>query len=128
MDIDRKGVSLSIEKIDNRNFFLTLKAVGKITHEDYNNIIPMIEGAIKGVRDPKIRALINLNEFDGWADLQAVWDDMKFGLDHKHDFKKIAVICDGKWQEMMVKVVSWFMDGEIQKFDSLKSALDWLKD
>jgi hypothetical protein len=128
MFIDNRGVSVGIERVGSRDFFLTIKAVGQITHEDYLHILPVIEGAIKGVRDPKINALINLAEFEGWADLEAIWDDIKFGIEHRKEFNKIAVICDGSWQELMIKAVSIFMSGEVREFQSLNSAKEWLLD
>ncbi len=41
MSIKKHGLSIGIERVDN-NFFLSLKAVGKLTHEDYETITPMI--------------------------------------------------------------------------------------
>ena len=35
--MNRHGLSIGIERVDN-NFFLSLKAVGKLTHEDYKKI------------------------------------------------------------------------------------------
>ena len=53
--VQRHGLSIGIERINSR-FFLTLKVIGKLTHEDYGTITPMIESALEGVKTPKIRA------------------------------------------------------------------------
>jgi len=42
---------MSIDRIDNR-FYLSLKAVGKLTHEDYKVITPMIDSALNGIKKP----------------------------------------------------------------------------
>ena len=38
MSIDKHGLTVGIDRIDNR-FYLTLKAVGKLTHEDYKLLL-----------------------------------------------------------------------------------------
>ncbi len=40
MSVIRHGLSIGIERVNNE-FFLSLKAVGKLTHEDYKKITPM---------------------------------------------------------------------------------------
>lgn len=46
MEITKHGISVGIERMDDE-FYVTLKAVGKLTHHDYEIITPMIEGAIE---------------------------------------------------------------------------------
>ena len=65
MKTERHGVSIGIERTGD-NFFLTLRAVGKLTHEDYQTITPMLDSALEGVTAPKIRALIDGTELQGW--------------------------------------------------------------
>ena len=127
MSIEKSGISIGIER-DNNNIFLKLKAVGKLTHEDYKYMVPMIEGTIIGIRDVEIDALIDIREFNGWGDIEAVWDDFKFGLDHRKEFKKIAMIGDSKWQSMMAKVISLFMEGEVKFFHNEESGMEWLRE
>lgn len=42
MNTKRHGLSIGMER-SGINFFLTLKASGKLTHEDYDAITPMID-------------------------------------------------------------------------------------
>ena len=49
MDIIRHGLSIGIERVNNE-FFLSLKATGKLTHEDYEKINPMIDSTLEGVK------------------------------------------------------------------------------
>jgi hypothetical protein len=38
--------------------------VGKLTHEDYNTITPLIDSALDGVKDPKVKVFgIVLNDY-----------------------------------------------------------------
>lgn len=124
MKITRHGVSIGIERVDS-HFFLTLKAVGKLTHEDYQTINPLLDSALKGIKDPKIKVFFDGSEFEGW-ELRAAWDDLKLGLKHGSEFDKIAIYGNKKWLEYTAKMGSWFISGEVKYFDDANKALGWL--
>jgi hypothetical protein len=126
MNIQRHGISIGIEKIGN-NFFLTLKASGKLTHADYEIITPMIDAALSGVKQPEIKALIDGTELEGWEP-RAAWDDFKLGLKHGNEFVKIAIYGNKGWQEIAAKVGSWFVAGEMKYFENEAAALEWLSE
>ncbi len=119
------GLSIGIERFEN-DFFLSLKAIGKLTHEDYEIITPMIDSALAQVKDPKVNVLMDATELEGW-ELRAAWDDFKLGLKHNNEFRKIAIYGNKNWQKISAKLGSWFMSGEIQYFDNLQDALNWVK-
>jgi hypothetical protein len=128
MSIIRHGLAIGIERFGNDNtFFLTLKACGKLTHDDYNKINPMVDAALEGVKDPKIKAFIDGSELEGW-EARAAWDDFKFGLKHGRQFEKIAIFGNKKWQEYTAKVGSWFVSGEVKYFENADDALSWLQE
>lgn len=122
----RHGLSIGIERI-NDEFFLSLKAVGKLTHEDYKIITPLIDSALKGVSHPKIKAIIDGTEMEGWEP-RAAWDDFKLGLKHGSEFEKIAIYGNKNWQVICAKMGSWFISGEVKYFESDSSALAWLQE
>jgi len=126
MNIIRHGLSIGIERV-NDEFLLSLKATGKLTHEDYEKINPMIDSALEGVKDPDIKVFIDGSDFEGW-ELRAAWDDLKLGLKHGNDFDKIAIFGSKKWQEYTAKVGSWFVSGEVQYFEEADEALTWLQE
>ena len=126
MTIKKHGLSIGIERIDS-TFFLSLKAIGKLTHEDYQTINPMIDAALEGVKDPKIKVFVDGTELEGW-ELRAAWDDFRLGLKHCSEFEKIAIIGNKKWQEYTAKMGSWFISGEVKYFEAESEALDWLQD
>ena len=125
MPVTRHGLSIGIERVNNE-FFLSLKASGKLTHEDYNKINPMIDAALKGVKDPKVKVFIDGSELEGW-ELRAAWDDFKLGLKHGSEFDKIAIFGNKKWQEYAAKVGPWFISGEVKYFEDANTALIWLQ-
>lgn len=124
MSIQQHGLSIGINRTDNL-FFLTLKAVGTLTHEDYETITPMLESALAGVTDPKINALIDGTELEGWEP-RAAWDDLKLGVKHGREFKKIAIVGNKKWQQIAAKVGNWFIGGDVKYFDDETEALGWV--
>ncbi len=124
MTFKRHGLSIGIERT-NDNFFLTLKAIGKLTHKDYEIITPMIDSALSGVKEPKVKVLIDGTELEGW-DARAAWDDFKLGLKHGNEFDKIAIYGNKKWQEITAKVGGWFISGEIKYFENVTDAITWL--
>ena len=125
MSITRHGLTIGTENIGNE-IFLSLKACGKLTHEDYNRINPMVDAALEGVKDPKIKAYIDASQLEGW-EARAAWDDFKFGLKHGRQFEKIAIFGNKKWQEYSVKIGSWFVSGEVKYFEDEDEALEWLQ-
>ena len=124
MSTQRHGLSIGIERVNN-DFFLYLKAVGTLTHKDYQAITPLIDSALGAVTEPRVKALIDASELDGW-ELRAAWDDFRLGLRHGNEFVKIAVYGKKNWQQVLARVGAWFVSGEVQYFDSREGALDWL--
>jgi hypothetical protein len=125
MSIVRHGISIGIERTG-EHFFLSLKATGKLTHEDYKIITPLIDSALESVKDPKVRVFIDGSELEGW-ELHAAWDDFKLGLKHGSEFEKIAIYGNKKWQEYASKIAAWFVSGEVKFFESADDALAWLE-
>jgi len=126
MTIQRHGLSIGIERFNNE-FFFTLKAIGKLTHEDYETITPMLDSAVAEVKQPEIKALIDATELEGW-ELRAAWDDFKLGLKHGRQFKKIAIVGNKNWLEMSAKIGSWFVSGDVEYFDNEAAAITWLNE
>lgn len=118
-------LSIGIERFGN-DVFLKLKAVGKLTHEDYQTITPMIDSALAEVREPKVRMFIDTTAMEGWEP-RAAWDDFKLGLKHGNGFQKVAIQGNRKWQETVAKIGSWFIAGEAKFFDNKADAMECLK-
>ncbi|NOQ15806.1 MAG: STAS/SEC14 domain-containing protein, partial [Methyloprofundus sp.] len=102
------------------------KAVGKLTHADYEIINPMIDSALAGISAPRIKALVDGTELEGW-ELRAAWDDFQLGLKHGSEFDKIAIYGNKKWQEYTAKIGSWFISGDVKFFQDYDAALQWLQ-
>jgi hypothetical protein len=123
-EIYEHGINIGISRVRNQ-FFVKMKIVGRLTHDDYEMITPLLENALNGVEHPNISLLIDATNFEGWS-LQAVWDDLKLGLKHNKDFYKIALVGNKSWQEYGVKISNWFSKGSIEYFEKTDDALAWL--
>lgn len=126
MKLKRHGLSIGIESTGDE-FFLSLKAQGKLTHKDYETIIPMIDSALAEVKEPKVKALIDATELEGW-EARAAWDDFKLGLKHGNEFEKVAIYGNKNWQKLVSKIGSWFISGEIKYFENDDDAISWLNE
>ncbi|MGK0498593.1 MAG: hypothetical protein ACJAYG_000224 [Oceanicoccus sp.] len=119
------GLSIGIRWLGD-DCYLRIKIVGKLAHEDYLIIVPMLENALAGIDKPRIKVLVDALEFNGW-ELRAAWDDLKLGLKHGREFEKIALVANKRWEKMMAKVGGWFIAGDMQSFDDNKQAIKWLQ-
>lgn len=124
MTSQHHGLSIGIARTGDE-FLVTLKATGKLTHADYQTITPMLDEALNDVKAPKVKALIDASEMEGW-ELRAAWDDLKLGLKHSYEFEEIAIVGNKDWQEKAAKIAGWFTSGETQYFDSFEDAHQWL--
>ncbi len=122
-----KALTVGIGRVGDE-LVLRMNIHGKLTHEDYEAFIPVIENALVGIKEPKIKALIDARDFDGWES-KAAWDDLKFGIKHAKEFTKIAWVGNKKWQKYMVKISDWFSwltGAEMEYFENIEDANEWL--
>lgn len=124
MSISRHGISIGMEQ-SGSDFYMTFSVIGKLTHADYEVITPIIDSAMEGVTSPRIKALIDIRELEGW-EARAAWDDFKLGLKHGREFDRVAVVGSQRWAGAAAKVGSWFMSGEVKSFAEVDEALAWL--
>lgn len=120
------GLSVDIEG-KGSEFFLTLKAVGKLTHEDYKAITPKIDSALSQVKHPVISILIDSIELQG-VGFKGVFDDLKLGKKHNNELKKVAIYGNKKWQSNIAKIGNNAVSGEMAYFENATAAIEWLEE
>lgn len=107
---------------------LILKATGKLTDRDYKELlIPRLESIIREYG--KASVLFEMgDEFRGW-EAEALWDDARFGLAHRNDFDKMAVVGGPGWVEWGLRLAKLIMSGEIKSFSPAEreEATHWIK-
>lgn len=119
-----KAFSYELIRNDNQ-FYCYVKVIGRLSHEDYENFIPTFESVLKDIKDPKVKVLADITKLEGW-DIQAAWDDIKFGLSHNNEFEKIAVVGHSSLYEYGVKISNWFTPYEMKYFSNIDEAKAWL--
>ena len=124
MKIKTHGIGLSIKK-HNNSLFIEIHMIGKLTHEDYQTFIPILNKALKEAQKLQINMLVDMRKFKGWK-LRAALDDMIFGLKYRNAFDKIAIVGNKKWEEISVKIFTPLMRGKVKFFKTYKKALIWL--
>ncbi|SDK63345.1 STAS/SEC14 domain-containing protein [Microbulbifer yueqingensis] len=124
MTIQRHGLSVGLERTDDE-LFLSLHVRGKLTHKDYETMVPILESALAGIRNPKINVFFDARELEGW-EARAAWDDLKLGLKHGRQFNRIAMVGHERWQELATRVGGWFIGGEARFFEDEHAAMAWL--
>jgi stage II sporulation SpoAA-like protein len=94
---------------------LEVTASGKLTDEDYQQrFIPEIERLTQQHR--KIRLLFEMTQFHGWEP-KAAWDDLKFGMNHRNDIERIAMVGDKKWQHWLSGFAKPSTAAKVRYFD-----------
>ncbi|EDK26195.1 hypothetical protein VSWAT3_06911 [Vibrionales bacterium SWAT-3] len=126
MSIERHGISVGIERVSGETI-IVFKAKGKLTHDDYQAMIPILKTTIKEIDSSALKMMVDISTLTGWG-LRAAWDDFKLGLELNSKIDKIAICGDKSWQELASKVGSWFVSGDIKSFEDHDSAIDWLVD
>ena len=105
---------------------LVVTVSNKLTAEDYETVfMPKLEELL--AKHGKIKAVMHADSsFEGW-ELGAAWDDATFGMKHRNDFEKIALVGMPQWVEWGTKLAEHFISGEIKFFDSaaLQEAIAW---
>src|SRR6516162_4198966 len=89
------------------------EVAGKIEAEDYRDVVlPAVEEAAKS---GEVRFLIVMPEFRGMS-AEAVWQDLKIGVEHLRAWKRIAVVTDIDWVHHLTGLFGWMTPGEVKTF------------
>ncbi len=124
--MNEHAIAISIRQ-NGSDFIMTMKVVGKLKHSDYELLVPLMDKSIDGIKEPKIKILVDILEFEGY-ELRALWDDFKFGLKYNKEFSKIAVVGNKKWEEIGINMANWFMHADTKYFEELENANKWLSE
>ena len=105
-----------------------VRATGKLTDKDYREVlIPALESRFE--KHGRLKLLLYMDAgFEGW-DLDAMWDDAVFGLRHRADFDRLAVVGGPEWVRVAARLSAFLMKGEVRTFDAdaLDEAWGWVR-
>jgi SpoIIAA-like len=101
------------------------EVTGKLKAEDYRDVVlPALERAAS---TGDVRFLIVIKEFDGMTG-GALWQDLKFGIEHLRSWKRIALVTDIEWMHHLTDLFGWMTPGETKTFslDRVNEAIVWV--
>jgi universal stress protein A len=102
---------------------LGVKASGKLTHADYQQLIPKLEQIIEA--HGRVRVLVELEDCTGW-ELAAAWDDLKFVFRHGRDVERCAVVGKSRWQKWLARLSRPFVNVRYFPREQLEQAWQWV--
>jgi len=103
---------------------IALLARGKLTDTDYQQVmIPRLREMI--AKQGKARMMLVMgSDFRGWEP-RAAWDDASFGLKHRKDFAKLAMVGAPKWVKWAMDVAQHLLSGEVKTFGAGQEDEAW---
>ena len=101
-------------------------ADGEIHSDDYKAIlIPAVEEQLQ--RGEGVRVVL---VFPDWGGLSSggMWEDLKMGMEHLTEWKRIALVTDVDWMIHLTKLFGWMTPGEMKHFamDQRAEAITWV--
>ncbi len=117
-----------IELIDtNSPRAVALKICGKIEKSDIDAVINAVEKKLE--HSEKLGVYVELESFGGIS-IDALVEDLMFGIPNVKHFDKKAVVSDKNWMEKLVEVGDKFFPSiEVRHFspEEKEDAMDWVK-
>jgi hypothetical protein len=107
--------------------FLTVHVSGILSQVDYERFVPKFEQIVQ--QHGKLRVLFDMSGFRGW-EAAALWEELKFEVNHLADIQRVAMVGDRNWQIVMTLLCKPFMKATIHYFDHshVESARHWLEE
>ncbi|HSC86410.1 MAG TPA: STAS/SEC14 domain-containing protein [Polyangiaceae bacterium] len=112
---------------------LAFRLTGQITARDYDEVLmPPIRVAFEEGGDLRVYVEMG-HDFTGFEP-GALWEDVKagvqYGLMHRDQWKKMAIVTDLTWIGRLVVLFGWMAPGELQlfTFEQLLKAKHWVSD
>ncbi len=92
---------------------LAIKVSGELTHEDYEEILPLLDAKVKG--GDHLYLWIDITEFTGMT-AHALVDDFLSSMKYWWDFNAVAVIGNKKWEEYFTKFGNYLSPADVKFF------------
>lgn len=99
---------------------------GHINTQEFEKLKGQLEKSIKNWEEVKLLEVVK--SFTGMSP-RALFEDVKFGLNHYKDFSKAAVVTDKKWIDLLTKAIAPVAPFPVKVFElsEIDSAKEWLR-
>jgi len=106
---------------------LVVHVSGKLEKADFLHFVPEFERLVQ--QHGKLRVLFEMTGFHGW-DAGALWEDIKFDVQHFGDIERVAMVGEEQWQQNMATFCKPFTQATIRYFDHANGAeaRKWLEE
>jgi hypothetical protein len=106
---------------------LLVRVSGDLRASDYHPFVEEAEALIE--KWGRLRLLVELHDIRAFS-LGAMWEDLKFDLQHFGDLERLAVVGEEHWQIWMTEMAKLFVAGEVRFFSSshMAEARKWLQE
>ncbi len=113
------------EIISEEGNVIRIRVSGKLTEEDYDQLIPAWQRVIAS--QGSMRMLLLMEDFHGWEP-GAAWDDFRFEMSHARKIERVAMVGEKAWQKWMIKIGEIFASDQVKYFDvaQLAAAEGWI--
>ena len=104
---------------ENGGKVLAVSVSGKLAKADYEQFVPEFERLVQ--QHGPLRVLFDMTGFHGW-EAGALWEDIKFDMNHFADIQRLAMVGDKKWEHGMATFCKPFTKATIRYFDHADAA------
>jgi len=109
---------ITLQEFPNDNL-VELHASGKMTRAEYRDLLPRLDRRLR--ESPPVRCYIELHDFHGW-ELAALWDELKFDLQHRRDLGRVAVVGETRMEQWGTNLSRLFFASAVRYFDHAQAA------
>ena len=124
MSVYESGVSLNAKRYNDK-LLLNIKTSGHPSDMDFENITPKLEAALYSIHSPYAVLLVDISEFEGWS-MKSAWSEFLLSQRLGGEFNRIAIYGKNRWQNRLIRIISWFISADIKVFKRKKEATDWV--
>lgn len=91
-----------------------LRVSDRLTEEDLRDLRPFLEERAR--EHEALYLLLWMDDWQGWASLSALWEDLKTDLSINEDVQRLAVVGEANWERWMTRLTEPFAHGEVRYF------------
>lgn len=98
---------------------------GRVSRDDYLKLLEPMKAQFAG-GDP-VSVLVELTDYEG-LEMGAMWEDMKFGFGNVKKLRRMAIVTDKKWIEVLTRALDPLFSTEMRtfEFDQEMEAWEWV--
>lgn len=101
-----------------------LRISDRLTEEDLRRLRLLLEEHARTHGD--LYLLLWLDDWQGYASISALWEDLKTDLTINEDVERLAVVGEADWEKWMTKLTEPFAHAEVRYFSESELGDAWV--